>query len=645
MCGIAGLWTTECASPESLRREVRAMTDAIRYRGPDDSGEWVDAGSGLALGQRRLSVVDLSPAGHQPMVSATGRYVVSFNGEVFNYLDVQREMESETRCPLPLRGHSDTEVMLAAIEHWGLRRAIDRFVGMFAFALWDRHERRLSFVRDRLGVKPLYYAFFGGTVLFGSELKALRPHPSFVRDIDRAALTAYFRFGYVPAPWTIHTAARKLPPGCILDLGRPAPGASRLTRYWSPEEVARRGREHPFDGTLHEAVDELERLLATAVRLRQVADVPVGAFLSGGIDSSTVVSLMQRSSSTPVRTFTIGNEMADYDEAGAAQAVARHLGTDHTALTVTSEEARAVIPELPQMYDEPFADSSQIPTFLVSRLARQQVTVALSGDGGDEVFGGYNRYIWGDSLRRRLRAMPAPVRRGAARLLLAGSPRQWDALFEAGAPLLPPLRNPGTRVHKLARMLDAGSVDELHRRLASLWDAPDALVEGGQERREPLPQLDDDGPATMMLRDMMTYLPDDILTKIDRASMAVSLEARVPLLDHRVVELAWTLPTSLKVRGRTGKWILRQVLARHVPPPLFDRPKTGFTVPIGEWLRGPLRDWAAGLLDEARLRRSGLLRPEAIRNAWTEHLSGARDNAAILWVPLMFEAWREATVL
>jgi asparagine synthase (glutamine-hydrolysing) len=643
MCGIAGLWNEKGTSSEHLLGIARSMTDAISYRGPDDSGVWLEATRGVVLGHRRLSIVDLSAEGRQPMVSRSERYVISFNGEVFNHVDLKRQIEEAIGRKLELRGHSDTEIMLAAIEEWGLRGAVERFVGMFAFALWDRRERALSLVRDRLGIKPLYYGVADGTLLFGSELKSLVAHPAFSREIDRAALCSYFRFGYVSAPRSIYVSARKLPPGCIIEFSAPRLDAAKNTRYWSPIEVAEKGLSRPFLGNERDAEDELVRLLDAAVRLRLVADVPIGAFLSGGIDSSTVVAFMQQASTTPVRTFSIANEDAAFDESHAAAAVARHLGTAHTALTVTAEEARAVVPLLPRMYDEPFADSSQIPTFLVSRLAREQVTVALSGDGGDELFGGYNRHVWGAAVWPVLAKVPRPLRTAVGSLLLGAPPASWDRLFELGDGLLPDLRNPGAKVHKLAGVLDASSPDDLYRRLTSLWTAPERIVIGEAPPPESLPDLRD-AAATMMVRDLATYLPDDILTKVDRASMAVSLEARVPLLDHRVVEFAWTLPRPLKVKARTGKRILRRVLSRYVPPALFERPKTGFSVPVGAWLRGPLRGWAGEQLERRSLERSGLLVPAAIERAWAEHLSGSRDNSPALWTALMFQAWHSAWI-
>jgi len=640
MCGIAGFWRAG-SDYRDLGPIVRAMTDVISYRGPDDQGHWIDPNVGLALGHRRLSIIDLSPEGHQPMVSASGRFVMVFNGEVYNYEEIRRELGDRV-----WRGHSDTEVMLEAIETWGLEAAVRRFVGMFAFALWDRQERTLSLVRDRLGIKPLYYGWTRDALVFGSELKPFRCYPEFEGEIDRGALCLFIRHNYIPAPYTIYRGVYKLPPGTILTLRhaipdtRPSPAP-----YWSLRQVADEGVAHPFTGSEGEAEAELERRLNEAVRLRMVADVPLGAFLSGGIDSSLVVALMQAQSSRPVRTFTIGFHEEGFNEAEHARKVARHLGTDHTELYLTPQEAMAVIPELPAMYDEPFSDGSQIPTFLVSRLARESVTVSLSGDGGDELFGGYLRYFVGPGTWNRVRWLTRPGRRSLAGALRAFSPGGWDRLT---GPLgrLVPAGITGDRVHKWAELLDVADADQLYSRLLSHVSDPRQVVCTEHEPTTMMMQPESwvatpDLVHRMMYVDAMMYLPDDILTKVDRASMAVSLEARVPVLDHRVVEFAWKIPVSMKVRNGQGKWILRNVLYRHVPRELFERPKKGFSVPLGVWLRGPLRDWAESLLDRDRLDREGLLRTEAIRAKWDEHLSGDRWWQGFIWNILMFQAWLE----
>lgn len=652
MCGIAGIVGQRGAE---LHSAVRSMVEAIRYRGPDDSGVWSDDASGLALGHARLSILDLSPEGHQPMVSASGRYIVTYNGEVYNFAELSKELEGEGAR---FRGHSDTEVMLAAVEHWGIEKSIGRFVGMFAFGLWDRETRQLHLVRDRVGIKPLYFGWVGKTFRFASELKSLlasteRP------EIDRGALALYMRYAYVPAPRSIYQNIYKLPAGCWLTIGLDQAGSPerfvpepddpaamwKPVRYWSARQIAEQGCAAQYAGSDGEALEDLHGLLRESVRLRMVSDVPLGAFLSGGIDSSTVVALMQAQSTRPVRTFTIGFREDDYNEAQHAKRVAHHLGTDHTELYLTSEDAMAVIPRLPAMYDEPFGDSSQIPTFLVSQLARHHVTVALSGDGGDELFAGYNRHFWGRNIWKQISWVPLPVRKLLSRSISSFPPEVWTSLFAKFPRLLPSMWNPGHKMYRLSELLATDSPDRMYLGLVSQWGSPTSLVVNSQE---PLTPVTDprqqanlsDCTRRMMYFDLITYLPDDILTKMDRASMAVSLEARVPLLDHRVVEFAWRLPMSMNIRAeRSGKWLLRRLLYRYVPPELLERPKMGFGVPIEHWLRGPLREWAENLLEEGRLRREGYLHPEPIREKWMEHVSGKRNWPYLLWNVLMFQAW------
>jgi asparagine synthase (glutamine-hydrolysing) len=637
MCGIAGyLDRGRRLGPEALAARARAMNDAIAHRGPDGADIWADADAGMSLAHRRLAIIDLTDDGRQPMVSADGRYVISFNGEIYSYRALRAELEA---LGVRFRGRSDTEAMLEGFARWGIEATLARLEGMYAIALWDRRERRLTLVRDPLGIKPLYYAYAGDTLAFGSELKALHAVSGWRPTLDRDSLAGYLRYGYVPAPHTIYREARKLQPGEILDWQEGA--APRTRTFWSLRDVARAGRtdrDGPADAV--EAADRLDAVLREAVRDQMVADVPLGAFLSGGIDSSTVVALMQAQSARPVRTFSIGFASDGYDEAAHARAVAAHLGTEHTELYVEPAHALAVVPRLPDFYDEPFADSSQIPTFLVAEMTRRHVTVALSGDGGDEGFAGYNRYVWADRLWRQAGRLPAGLRRALAALVELPGPGAYDAL--AG---LVAAKRPGEKAMKVAELLRADGPDDAYRRLASLWQGPDRLVRGGAERPGPAddPTLASDLPdyvARMQYLDYATYLHDDVLTKVDRASMAVALEARVPLLDTRVVRFAWSLPRSLKLRGTTGKWLLRQVLARYVPPALTERPKMGFAMPVGAWLRGPLRDWAEDLLSPASLSAEGPIDPRPVRAAWTAHLAGRRDHAQKLWAVLMFQAWQ-----
>jgi asparagine synthase (glutamine-hydrolysing) len=648
MCGIAGLWSRD-GDVQAARSIANRMAGAIRHRGPDDSGVWSGGPGRPTFAHQRLSIIDLSPGGHQPMESPSGRHVVVFNGEIYNHRQLRRELVGGPTAPR-FSGGSDTEVLLAAIDRWGLAEALKRSVGMFALALWDRERRELSLARDRLGEKPLYYGWVDSTLVFGSELRAVTAHPAFRPTVDRDALALLLRHNCVPAPFCIYEGVRKLPPASVLTLTSPEPTDASPVPFWSARAVAERGVNTPFVGTPEAASRELETLLHEAVGLQMVADVPLGAFLSGGIDSSTVVALMQAQSSRPVRTFSIGSDDDAFNEAHHARAVARHLGTDHTELYVTARDALAIIPRLPSLYDEPFADSSQIPTFLVAQLARQYVTVALSGDAGDELFAGYNRHVAAERIWRWVARLPRAARVTAARALGAPSATTWDRVITALQPVLPAgwsSGSPGDKVRKFAGAATATSAEDLYLRLASHWEDPAAVVIGA---REPFTAITDPrGRARlpgltqrMLLLDLVTYLPDDILTKVDRASMAVGLEARVPFLDHRVVEWAWRLPLSLKIRAGQGKWLLRQVLYRHVPQALVDRPKCGFGLPIGAWLRGPLRPWAEELLDERRLREEGFFHPAPVRARWAQHLSGKRDWAYLLWDVLMFQSWLEA---
>jgi asparagine synthase (glutamine-hydrolysing) len=648
MCGIAGfIDTTLQNSSENLHATARRMGETLRHRGPDDAGIWVDASAGVALAHRRLSILDVSPAGHQPMVSGSGRYVIVYNGEIYNFQELRKELEKSNDAPLHFRGHSDTEVLLACFDSWNVEPTLSRVNGMFAFALWDRQDRVLYLGRDRLGEKPLYYGWIGNVFLFGSELKALRAHPRFGAEINLDALALYLRHNCVPAPHSIYRGVQKLLPGTFLAVtGQRLPNPIPVP-FWSLRQVAESGVASSFRGSDTEALDQLEVLLRDAVRIRMLSDVPLGAFLSGGVDSSLVASLMQAESTRRIKTFSIGFRDTEYDEAKDAARVARHLGTEHTELYVTPQEAMALIPSLPAIYDEPFADSSQIPTFLLSRMARRHVTVGLSGDGGDEVFCGYTRHVWSHRVWKSISAMPRPFRRASAAVLSSVSSDGWDSFFQVFRPFVPSAmkhRLPGQKLHKLARLLVLSDLASVFTTLASHWNDPVRVVIGAEE---PPTVVTTPGAGAnlsefterMMFLDTLTFLPDDILAKVDRASMAVSLEARIPLLDHRVVEFAWRLPMSMKIRDNRGKWILRELLGRFVPHSLVDRPKSGFSIPLDGWLRGPLRDWAESLLAERRIREDGFFHVQPIREKWAAHLSGKGAWQHHLWDILMFQAW------
>lgn len=649
MCGIAGFLHTSFP-PDQWDNTLSKMAQTMIHRGPDDHGMWFDAEVGVGLAHRRLSIIDLSKEGHQPMVSYSGRYIIIYNGEIYNFQLLRKSLQKER---IKWRGHSDTEVIIAAIETWGIEVSVKRFIGMFAFALWDRKKRILYLCRDRIGIKPLYYARIRNGVVFGSELKALKAHQEFDPAINRNALTLYLRYNYIPAPHCIYQNTWKLQPGHILkihvdnlhetrELPKPVP-------YWSARNVVESGQRKPIRLTANEAIERLEEMLRDAIRMRMIADVPLGCFISGGIDSSTVTALMQSQSNRPIKTFTIGFKDIRYNEAQNAKAVARHLGTDHTEMYLSTDDAIDAIPYLPSLYDEPFSDSSQIPTFLLSKLTRQHVTVCLSGDGGDELFGGYNRHFWGQDIWQKIGRMPKSLKNIASKTLKSVSPRIWDSIFKKAGLILPErlnLRMPGDKVHKFSEIIGAENFKDMYLRLVSHWENPEKIVFNSTE---PLSVVTNkcyypnflDNTQLIMYLDLVTYLPDDILTKIDRASMGVSLEARVPLLDHRVVEFALKLPIFMKVRNSQGKWILRQILYKYIPKELIERPKMGFGIPIVSWLRGPLRDWAETLLDERRLVQEGFFNPKPIRQKWEEHLSGRMNWQYHLWDILMFQAWLE----
>lgn len=696
MCGFSGFLTTDASVLRSAEAEVSRMAMAIQHRGPDDAGAWADASAGIAMGFRRLSILDLSSAGHQPMRSVSSRFVMTFNGEIYNHLEL-RDLLSMSHIGKPAqqwRGQSDSETLLACFEAWGIEKTLQKTVGMFAIALWDTKTSTLYLARDRIGEKPLYYGWATSAstaapaFVFGSELKALRAYPGFANQVSREAIALYMRFTYVPAPYSIYQNIFKLETGCLLSITtnhirvlkqtgylsdavhlpsvpiatsvplRPPAlqGGMHMQRWWSLASVIEAGEQNQISSE-EKAIETLEQRLRDAVRLQSLADVPVGAFLSGGVDSSCVVAMMQAQSTKPIKTFTVGFDEADFDESPHALAVAKHLGTEHNEFTVSAKQAQAVIADLPSIYDEPFADSSQIPTYLICKVARQQVTVVLSGDAGDELFGGYNRYLWAPRIWSRLAWLPYPARQALGTAIRAVPTAGWDALSRPVNALLPTSKNfirAGDRAHKLASRLESvNNLDELCNSLLFEWHDPAQVVRGvaGNLLREPLNMLSDPLPEAgteqhqlrMMYRDSMTYLPDDILCKVDRASMATSLETRVPFLDHRVVELAWQLPLNMKIRNGQGKWALRQVLYKYVPKELIDRPKAGFAIPVGQWLRGPLKDWAEALLDEKRLEVEGYFYPKPIRDKWVQHLSGSFDHTPSLWAVLMFQSWLEST--
>lgn len=638
MCGITGFWSTNIRQYEP-DRVLDVMVSAIKHRGPDDEGVWTDSDCGVFLGHRRLSVIDLSNEGRQPMLSRSGRYVISYNGEVFNYAELRRQLAAPA-----WRGHSDTEVMLEAFDQWGVEGAVKRFNGQFAFAVWDVRESVMILARDRLGIKPLYVGRFGDTFAFGSELKSLAAHPSFDGRIDAEAVTRFLELGYVPGALSIYAAVRKVPPGHILEMREPGAGLSSRS-YWSVEDVVE-NRHAGGDGA-EEALDGLEQRLRDAVRLRMVADVPVGAFLSGGIDSSLVVSLMMQEASGPVKTFSVGFEEESFDEAPHATRIAQYLGTDHTNLYVKAGDVFDVLNELPRMYDEPFADVSQVPTCLVSRLARQSVTVSLSGDGGDELFGGYGRYVRALRQWSKVSRIPAPLRgifRGAAAPVAA---IERSRLGRSAAYALGRLVNPGVMPGQFARQLElVGSTDALAFYAQSIRLKAGGLSNRGirNSSRTAASTNVDIGKGlsfleSMMLTDTLAYLPDDILVKVDRASMDVALEVRVPFLDHRVVEFSWSVPEDLKMRDGQTKWLLRQLLKRYVPERMFERPKQGFAIPLGAWLRGPLRDWAESLLADRQVAAGGLVDPTSVKAIWKAHLAEKGDFEMLLFRIISLQQW------
>lgn len=642
MCGICGFWSEGSFDRFAAAAVIDTMTDALSHRGPDDRGTWHDAGVGLALGHRRLAVIDLSPAGHQPMASSSGRFEIAYNGEIYNFEELRATLAAAGAAPA-WRGHSDSEVLLAGFDHWGIEGTLRRANGMFAIAIWDRAAATLTLARDRLGEKPLFYGSMGGSLLFGSELKALQRHPSFEAAIDEAAVGSFLRYGYVPAPFSIWRGIKKLPPGTFLTVAAGGRMVGEPQPYWSLEEAVRAGVADPIADD-DSARDALEALLTSAVASRAVADVPLGAFLSGGLDSSLIAALLQRHASRPIKTFTIGFGDARFDEAPHARAVAEHLGTDHHELYVDLGDVAEAVPEIATIWDEPFADSSQVPTYLVSRMARREVTVALSGDAGDELFGGYNRYLTAARIAQASSRIPPALRPVVAGALSSRPALAVAEMINARVPARRRQLGLSDRMRKAADTIREPFPEAMYRRLVSHSDSPSQLLRSGGEHRRSLVVPDEvrDPRAAMMYMDTLTYLPDDILAKVDRASMAVALEARVPFLDHRVVEFAWRLPLEAKIKGGVGKRILRDILYRHVPRALIERPKAGFAIPLAEWLKGPLRDWGEALLDRRRLEEQGLFDPAVVRTLWEENLAGRRAAHTALWDLLMFQAWWDA---
>ncbi len=645
MCGITGFL---CAAPVVNGEDLlHRMGRAINYRGPDDDGVWLDATKRVGLGHRRLSILDTTSAGHQPMQSDCGRYVIVFNGEIYNHLALRESLDRDFGKRSWI-SHSDTETLLYGLTGWGAEKFLQSASGMFAFALWDNKRRNLILARDRIGEKPLYFGWQEKSFLFSSDLSAIKTHPSFKGVINRNSLALYLRYNYVPAPHSIYQGVFKLKPGCLLELSLESGEKEIIRPYWNFDQVVKSGLANPFHGSPGDAINTLHSSLLDSVESQMLSDVPLGAFLSGGIDSSLIVSLMQDRSTKPVQTFTIGSDDSEFNEAGYAKKVASHLGSDHTELYVNSSDALAVIPILASTYSEPFSDSSQIPTYLVSQLARQNVTVALSGDGGDELFGGYNRYLSARRIWRAMQLFPLPLRQFIGYILYRLSPSQWDQVFNILFSIIPRKYRfsiPGEKAHKLADIVSLKDGIDFYKRLISQWPSPESVVIGAEE-----PNLFSNNKLNMfqsmknieewmMAIDAQTYLPDDILVKVDRAAMANSLETRVPFLDHQIVELAWQLPLSYKIRGGQGKWLLRQILNKYVPKNLIERPKMGFGVPLASWLRGALKDWAECLLDEDRLRQEGFFDPSPIRSMWEQHLSGRYNRQYYLWPILMFQAW------
>jgi len=657
MCGITGIFGN--LRKDELAISVQKMSSTLTHRGPDDAGTWINEESGIAFGHQRLSIVDLSSVGHQPMMSPCGRFSVIFNGEIYNHLQLRDKLNASA-YKQSWKGHSDTETLVSAFSQWGIEKTLEQLVGMFAIAVWDTRIKKLYLIRDRFGEKPLYYGWSNNTFLFGSELKALRSYKGFNNEIDRNVLSLYMQYMYVPSPYSIFKDVYKLDPGCILEIddsGKVQPpeqitssvfnakGIS-IKQWYSLSKIAKNSQNNLIEDE-NEAIELLEKTLLESVQSQLISDVPLGAFLSGGIDSSVIVSLMQKVSKNPVKTFTIGFEESAFNEAIYAKDVAKHLGTDHHELYITASDAIEVIPSLPTLYDEPFADSSQIPTYLVSQLAHQSVTVSLSGDAGDELFGGYNRYLWGSRVWNKVKWIPPNLRSIVGGVIQKLPVSEWDKLGHS-LPNKYRVSSMGDKAHRMAhRLKTVKNLDDMYHSLVTEGYREESLViNDGLVLETKLDNYNiissiSESEQRMMLWDSLTYLPDDILTKVDRAAMGVSLETRIPFLDHRVAELAWRLPLEMKIKNGEGKWPVRQVLYKYVPRELIERPKAGFAVPVGQWIRGPLREWASDLLDEKRIQREGYFNPKLVKELWEQHLSGRHDWTPRLWAILMFQAWLE----
>lgn len=646
MCGICGFYSSVS---NKYRNTISKMTLAIKHRGPDDSGIWQDHSAGVFFGQQRLSIIDLSKAGHQPMQSHSGRFVLIYNGEIYNHLELRGELKKKNPF-IKWRSNSDTETLLETIESWGIEKAIKKFEGMFAFCIWDKKNHCLTLARDRLGEKPLYYGWQGSgenkVFLFGSELKALKEHPEFDKKINQDAIALQLRYSYIPDPYSIYKNVYKLLPGHYIQLSKRNLKQNDLPDpkiYWCLAKTAINGSSNQSNKSEEEIKNELENQLRLTVKKQMISDAPIGAFLSGGIDSSAVVSLMQSQSNTPINTFTIGFDDKDFNEAHYAKKIAKHLSTNHTEMYISSKEAINIVPKLSKIYDEPFSDSSQISTFLISQLTKQQVKVALTGDGGDELFCGYNRYIFGEKLWNVSRAIPASLRKVFSSGIQLVSQKNWDKILKY-LPIINRYNNVGDKLYKVTRAFDAKTFYDFYQLLSSHWHKSNEVVINSKEPKIFSNQLKQqletlDKQQQMMILDFLTYLPGDILVKIDRASMASSIETRAPFLDHKLIEYVWKIPHRFKNKNGQGKWILKEILKQYVPKDLTERPKMGFGVPIGTWLRGPLKDWAENLLDEKTMQEEGFLNSKLVKKKWEEHISGIRNWQYDLWDVLMFQAW------